>query len=173
MNILKRAGFASCIAALTVTAGGVANADTIENEVNCTHSVNGAPIKPLDQMVTWSVGDTEFYAAPGEATRVLRDFASWFDRVIEPINGPHPADDWSWAPPEYLGDSRAKDSCGNHGSGAAIDLNATEHPMHERGTFSFVQSTLIRAKVASYGGSLAWGGNWVDPVDEMHFEYVG
>lgn len=26
---------------------------------------------------------------------------------------------------------------------------------------------------ASYGGSLVWGGNWVDPVDEMHFEYVG
>lgn len=56
----------------------------------------------------------------------------------------------------------------NHGSGTAIDINATKHYLGARGTVTAAQAIKIAAKAASLG--LRWGGSYVGRADEMHVE---
>lgn len=146
-----------------------AHAQNSPAECGVDHTVNGSLIIDADETETWYVGGREFKTAPGEPTRIFREFTEWFDKNIEPI-GYGDIDDWSWNLPESI-DTRPE-ACSNHGSGTAVDLNAYRHPLNERGGFTERQTLLIRQKVKSYGGHLVWGGNWTDPVDEMHFEYT-
>lgn len=165
---------ASLIASVAVTAT-LASAPAVMAEpvtdvdhagVNCTKTINGMPIKPYSAMTTWSAGGVTFHTAPGEPTRVLRDFTTWFVKNIEPIAGG--GDDYSWVEPRL---GRFSKKCSNHSSGTAVDLNATKHPQYKR-TFSGSQASKIRSKVRSYGGHLFWGGDWKNDIDEMHFEYI-
>ena len=55
-----------------------------------------------------------------------------------------------------------------HASGTAIDLNATQHPLGAIGTFPADKVPMIRALAKKYG--LAWGGDYRNRKDEMHFE---
>lgn len=131
-------------------------------------SENGYPL--IDNVYAceeWFIRDVVFQTAPGEPTQLLKQFAEWFDTAIEPVTLGYD-DDYSWRPGELIPPSGVVYS--NHGSGTSIDLNAERHPLGQRGTFTPDQTAAIRAKVAEYGGRLAWGGDYSDIPDEMHFE---
>lgn len=155
----------------TVTANAETKPET--DAVKCTEAVNGMLIKPMEEMSEWEVSGIKFWTAPGEASALLHEFTQWFHDNIEPINSETKSDlgdDWSWAEAEPINDTDSP--CSNHGAGAAIDLNAERHPMHEWNTFTPEQTRKIRLKLLTYKGKIQWGGNWSDPRDEMHFEYV-
>ncbi|MGV2549678.1 M15 family metallopeptidase, partial [Bacillus licheniformis] len=61
----------------------------------------------------------------------------------------------------------------NHASGTSIDLNATEHPLGARDTFTDDQVAAIRAILAEVAPVVAWGGDFDGRADEMPFEIVG
>lgn len=59
--------------------------------------------------------------------------------------------------------------CSNHGSGTAIDINASRHPWHSL-TYKPIVKIKIRLLARKYG--LRWGGDYKYSKDEMHFEIV-
>ena len=95
---------------------------------------------------------------------LLIGFAGEFHALIEPINE-GALDDWGYAFRMVRG-STDRLSC--HSSGTAIDLNATQHPLGAIGTFPADKVPMIRALAKKYG--LAWGGDYRNRKDEMHFE---
>lgn len=95
---------------------------------------------------------------------LLIGFAAEFHALIEPINEGG-LDDWGYAFRMVRG-STDRLSC--HASGTAIDLNATQHPLGAIGTFPADKVPMIRALAKKYG--LAWGGDYRNRKDEMHFE---
>lgn len=58
----------------------------------------------------------------------------------------------------------------NHGSGTAIDLNASKHGLARSGTFTGAQVAAIRVILAACNGTVRWGGDYRSRKDEMHFE---
>ena len=95
---------------------------------------------------------------------LLINFAKEFNELIEPIEG-GTFDDWSYA---YRDVRNVPGKLSNHSSGTAIDLNATKHPLAKVGTFEASKVPMIRALAKKYG--LAWGGDYKNRKDEMHFE---
>lgn len=75
-------------------------------------------------------------------------------------------DDWAYATPVPIPGSRV---ISNHGSGTALDLNATLWPW-KRLTMRLAQRRKVRAIVRACGGQVRWGGDYRSSVDEMHFE---
>src|SRR5690606_6821642 len=77
----------------------------------------------------------------GPVSVVLLYFAARFNNEVEHLAlGPATGDDWG-------GNARPiRDGSGwsNHASYTAIDLNATEHPQHKRGTFTARQYSAMR-----------------------------
>ena len=159
---------ANVILATTIAITGMTAVSAPEASagVPCTRSFNGISIDGRQQ-TTWYYKGKGFTTRPGYATRVLKDLVVWFDRNIEPIAWGN--DDWgvNWPPPRNTSNGR----CSNHFSATAIDLNAKRHPMHKWNTFSPSKMRAIRSYVARQP-NLQWGGNWTNPRDEMHFEYV-
>lgn len=95
---------------------------------------------------------------------LLIGFAGEFHALIEPINEGS-LDDWGYAFRMVRG-STDRLSC--HSSGTALDLNAIQHPLGAVGTFPSDKVPMIRALAKKYG--LAWGGDYRNRKDEMHFE---
>lgn len=95
---------------------------------------------------------------------LLIGFSGEFHALIEPINEGG-LDDWGYAFRMVRG-STDRLSC--HSSGTAIDLNAIQHPLGAIGTFPADKVPMIRALAKKYG--LAWGGDYRNRKDEMHFE---
>jgi hypothetical protein len=95
---------------------------------------------------------------------LLIGFAAEFHALIEPMNEGG-LDDWGYAFRMVRG-STDRLSC--HSSGTALDLNATQHPLGAIGTFPPDKVPMIRALAKKYG--LAWGGDYRNRKDEMHFE---
>lgn len=104
----------------------------------------------------------------GDVRTVLDHVAARFDAEVERVD---PATSWGWANRAVRGEGA--DVVSNHASGTAIDLNATEHPIGARDTFSDAQVETIRAIVAEVAPVVAWGGDYGGRSDEMHFEIVG
>ncbi|MFI8774064.1 hypothetical protein BJF87_12570 [Gordonia sp. CNJ-863] len=131
-------------------------------------SQNGYPLITQAQTTQWAVNGVNFWTAPGKPTELLREFVTWFDANVEPItlgNG----DDWSWAEPALVPPTNTAYS--NHGSGTAVDLNLEIHGGQGfSGTFTPEQTGKIRAKLASTGGQIVWGGEWSSLPDDPHFE---
>lgn len=95
---------------------------------------------------------------------LLVGFAEEFHALIEPIDG-GALDDWGYCFRMVRGTT---DKLSNHSSGTAIDLNAGKHPLGKVGTFPAEKVPMIRALAKKYG--LAWGGDYRNRKDEMHFE---
>jgi len=95
---------------------------------------------------------------------LLVGFAAEFHTLIEPIDTGG-LDDWGYCFRMVRGTT---DKLSNHSSGTAIDLNATQHPLGEVGTFEAGKVPMIRALAKKYG--LTWGGDYKNRKDEMHFE---
>lgn len=100
-----------------------------------------------------------YFAAP-----LLVAFAEQFNEFIEEIDG-GALDDWGYCYRDVRG---VPGKLSNHASGSAIDLNASRHPLGKIGTFPAEKVPMIQALAKKYG--LAWGGDYQNRKDEMHFE---
>jgi hypothetical protein len=99
----------------------------------------------------------------GDVAAVLGYVAGEFHRRVEQL-----VDGWCWG--YAYRDVRGTTGLSNHASGTAIDVNAPNHPLGVRGTFTPTQAAEIRRIVAEVGGVVRWGGDYAGRVDEMHFE---
>jgi hypothetical protein len=72
-------------------------------------------------------------------------------------------DEGGWTPTNSVATS-------NHLGGTAMDLNWNDHPFHVKHTFSPDQMDTIRELLAYYEDNIFWGGDWQDPIDEMHWQ---
>lgn len=89
-------------------------------------------------------------------------------RFAERIERPSKTFDWwGWAYRDIRGSSQVS----NHASATAVDLNATQHPLGDSGTFTAKQVKQIRRDLRKvYKGTIRWGGDYNGRKDEMHFE---
>lgn len=126
-------------------------------------------------LYSWTVpggaeGNTRLRLRHGSAGFLLCHYAMWFDARVEDLQDNYQdgaLDDWSFAYRPVRGYS---DTLSNHSSGTAIDLNATEHPLGVDGTFSAMETALIRKRLDLYAGCLRWGGDYQGRRDSMHVE---
>lgn len=95
----------------------------------------------------------------GVPTTILVAFLARFNKIIEPLRD---ADTAGWTPTNAVPTS-------NHMAGCAVDANWNSHPFRVRGTFGDKLNQL-RALLDSFEGAVWWGGDWDDPIDEMHFQ---
>jgi hypothetical protein len=102
-----------------------------------------------------------------EIAPLLVAVARDFDREVEPLKAGHC---WGFNPKHIEGSS----NWSNHAWGGAIDLNAPEHPMGVKGTFSAAKVAAVHKILAryTYQGKklLRWGGDYITRVDAMHLE---
>lgn len=112
-------------------------------------------------------GTTRTIELRAGAVRVVLDYlcAEFHDRVEALDEGQR--DDWGWAEPVPIPGSS---TFSNHGSGTAVDLNATRHPWGERETFGAAQVAAIEDILLELKGTVRWGGHYTGKTDEMHFE---
>lgn len=97
-----------------------------------------------------------------KAANPLIAFIQWWDANVEPVT--------------TLGGYNYREIRGyegsgtisNHGSGTAVDINASAHPLSAYGTVPAPLRAAISAKAASLG--LKWGGDYRNRKDEMHIE---
>ncbi|BBX09486.1 M15 family metallopeptidase [Mycolicibacterium aichiense] len=115
-------------------------------------------------MLQWS----EIPGAPGVSMQflkgwplaVMRAFAADYHAYIEPL---YNADCCCYTPTNSV-------STSNHLNGTAMDLRWNTHPFRKRGTFTPAQMATLRELLAFYEEIIYWGGDWTDPIDEMHFQ---
>lgn len=100
----------------------------------------------------------------GSVATILGYISDEFHKRVEPVRK-----DWSWGY-AYRPIRNATSGYSNHASATAIDLNAPEHPLGARNTFSAAQVREIRKILAEVGGLVRWGGDYFSRGDEMHFE---
>lgn len=137
-----------------------------------TVSQNGWPLQISDSptLHTWVIparnGAFKLRLREGSAGFVLAHFALWFAEVVQPVA--NVADDWGFAPRPIRGSTIPS----NHGSGTAMDLNATAHGLGREGTFTGRQAWQIHDRLTWMRGVIRWGGDYQHRKDEMHFEVV-
>jgi len=95
----------------------------------------------------------------GVPATILGAFAKRFNDTIEPLRD---ADTGGWTLVNDVPTS-------NHLAGTAMDLNWQSHPFHIKGTFGNKLDALIKL-LKEFEGCVWWGGDWQDPIDEMHFQ---
>lgn len=102
--------------------------------------------------------------SPGE---MLADFVRWFDENIRDIDAGI-LDDWSWAVREIRGGT----SGSNHGSGTAVDINATRWNLGSDASVYLTAAEIakVQTKLKEYRGCIRWGQNYSGRKDPMHFE---
>ena len=101
----------------------------------------------------------------GQPFTIMRAFAADFNAYVEPLRD---KDSACYTPTNSV-------STSNHLNGTAMDLNwggmgDYGHPFHVRGTFTAEQMITIRQLLTWYEGTIYWGGDWTDPIDEMHWQ---
>lgn len=127
-------------------------------------SENGWEPAKADPSATEWVGipgaDVTLQLLKGWPLAIMRAFAADFNAYVEPLRDPDSA---SWTPTNSVPTS-------NHLNGTAMDLNWDTHPFKVRGTFTPDQMGTIRELLSFYEGTIYWGGDWTDPIDEMHWQ---
>jgi hypothetical protein len=94
----------------------------------------------------------------GQPLQILRAFVADYNAYVEPVRD---ADCACWTPTNSVPTS-------NHLNGTAVDIRWESHPFRVRGTFGD-RLPALRELLAFYKGVIFWGGDWTDPIDEMHF----
>lgn len=131
-----------------------------------TTSQNGWPASPIPSeidIVTVPVrlkAGTRNIQVTKAAAAALVTFIEWWDKTIEPVTE---LGGYNYRPVRGY-----ENVISNHGSGSAVDINASKHPLGARGTVTAKQAYLISSKAASLG--IKWGGNFSTRADEMHGE---
>lgn len=95
----------------------------------------------------------------GAPNTIMKAFAARFAQLIEPLDQTQCG---GWTPTNSVPNS-------NHLAGTAMDLNWRKHPFKVVGTFGDKLPTLRRI-LQEFEGTIFWGGDWVTPKDEMHFQ---
>lgn len=128
---------------------------------------NGWPMVDTDscQWITVPGTKVSLQIQKGQPLAVMQAFAADFNAYVEPLRD---ADSACWTPTNSVATS-------NHLSGTAMDLNwggmgDYGHPFRVRGTFNAEQMSTIRELLEWYEDTIYWGGDWTDPVDEMHWQ---
>lgn len=99
----------------------------------------------------------------GDVKTILMYVAQQFHETVEPLKD---GECWGY---DYRSISGSK-TVSNHGSGTAIDFNASEHPMGKKGTFTAKQVAAIHEIIKYCDAAVRWGGDYSGRLDEMHFE---
>ena len=94
----------------------------------------------------------------GQPTQILRAFVADMNAYVEPV---YDADCACYTPTNSVPTS-------NHLNGTAVDIRWDSHPFHVKGTFGG-KLPALRQLLEFYKGVIFWGGDWTDPIDEMHF----
>lgn len=94
----------------------------------------------------------------GQPLAILRAFAADFNAYVEPLRD---SDSAGWTPTNSVPTS-------NHLNGTAMDLNWNSHPFHVPGTYGD-RLPVLRELIDWYESTVWFGGDWQDPIDEMHF----
>lgn len=99
----------------------------------------------------------------GPAEVVLRAWATWYHRNVEPLDRYQSGvgDDWGWSQTNDVATS-------NHLSGTALDFNATQYPWG-RATMPKDRIAKVREGLKLLRGFIFWGADWAR-VDEMHYQ---
>jgi hypothetical protein len=97
---------------------------------------------------------------------VLVHVLTQVDQRVERLD---PNATWGWANREIRGGG----DISNHASATAVDVNAPQHALGARGTFTQVQVDEIHRIVGETNGAVRWGGDYRGRADEMHFEIIG
>lgn len=113
--------------------------------------------------------DRHIYMKGGHIGFILAYFILWFHERVEKISPDNQWDDWGWA---YRPVRGTTSKLSNHASGTAVDINATQHPLGKRGTFTWWQVKKIHWTLRRLKGHVFWGGDYQYRADEMHFEAV-
>lgn len=103
--------------------------------------------------------DVTIQVRSGVPQTILPAFAARFNQLVEPLRDPDTA---CWTLTNSV-------STSNHPAGTAMDLNWNSHPFHVRGTYGD-RLPALRQVLAEFRGCVWWGGDWTDPVDEMHLQ---
>lgn len=128
-------------------------------------SQNSWPVDPPRSARAVPGTSIKLTVANGPAGDILLWVAGQFHKRVENIEG-RVMDDWGYANRSVRGSTATS----NHASATAIDLNAPQHPLAVKGSFSAAQVAAIHAILAETGGVVRWGGDYSGRVDEMHFE---
>ena len=103
--------------------------------------------------------DVEIPLRSGIPNTILKAFAARFAQIVEPLDQSQCG---GWTLRNDVGTS-------NHLAGTAMDLNWRQHPFHVPGTFGD-RLPILRGLLNEFRGCVWWGGDWRDPLDEMHFQ---
>lgn len=127
---------------------------------------NGWPVIPASKLDRDPVPGTRAVVEvrAGDVSTVLKGWAAWFHRNVEPID-PGQRDDWGWSPSNDVPDS-------NHLSGTAIDINAVRYPW-KRYTMPADKVAVVRRGLDLFEGTVFWGRDWGETgswPDEMHYQ---
>ena len=127
---------------------------------------NGWPKIPANQLDRGLVpGTTQaLEVRAGDVSVILKGFAAWYHRNVEPIDRYKPRDDWGWSATNDVWNS-------NHLSGTAIDINATQYPW-KRLTMPKDRVAKVLQGIKLFEGTVFWGRGW-RTVDEMHYQIQG
>jgi hypothetical protein len=124
---------------------------------------NGWPGLPAtEDMLNWIVvpgTNVKLQIQKGQPTQILTAFVADVNAYIETVRDSDTAC--------YTRENSVPTS--NHRSGTAIDIDWERHAFHVKGTFGEKLSPL-RELLNWYEGTVFWGGDWTDPIDEMHFQ---
>ena len=112
--------------------------------------------------------DVKLSVRKGPAGALLIYVASRVNEVEKISTGRGALDDWGYAARKVRGGT----SLSNHASGTAIDLNALQHPLGKRGTWSKAQKDHIHRVLDYTRRTVRWGEDYIVRKDGMHFEIV-
>ena len=126
---------------------------------------NGWPGLPAtEDMLNWvTVPGTnptvKLQIQKGQPTQILKAFVADMNAYIEPV---YDADCACFTRENSVFTS-------NHRSASACDIRWESHPFHVKGTFGG-KLPALRELLEFYETTVFWGGDWTDPIDEMHFQ---
>lgn len=147
-----------------------------------THfSQNGWEYGNEDLVAVYTVPGSEvrLRVRKGDAAYLLLKIAAFVDQHVENIDtrsgvkGFDVPDDWSYATRPI----RGSETLSNHGSGTAIDVNAVQHPLAVKNTWSAAERQLVHDFLkANFRDKdtgvvvIRWGEDYISRTDGMHFE---
>lgn len=126
----------------------------------------------LPRLRKWVIPGTgrHFVLRDGCVGFLLAHWALYFHEKIERLDLTGPWDEWGYHPGRPIAGTTILT---NHAAGAAVDTNATRHPLGVRGTFTGPQRRRMRWALAIiYRGCLRSGEFYTNRVDGMHCETV-
>lgn len=126
-------------------------------------SQNGYRANDRSLIASYKVPGGKISMRKGDVATVLVYVAKRFHSEVENLIWPG---NWGYAERKIRGGT----TLSNHASGTAIDLNAPQHYLGARGTFSKRQVRVIKSILSDLEGVIRWGGNYSGRKDEMHFE---